>query len=82
MTKQEKKLLAKSKNSAIKLRVEYMIPSELVRAIYKLDDRATEKDIRYISELIEHYIRLKGYYKRYPQIEKKFNEEIIELLKK
>lgn len=80
MTKQEKKLLAKAKNSAIQLRLKYMIPIELVRAINNLDDRANEQDIRYLMELSEHYVRVNGYYKRFPHIEKKFNEEIVELL--
>ena len=68
--------LAKLKNSAMKLRADYQIPYILWDMIREL---SIDSSVAYINSLksdTEHYLRIKGYYKKYPSLEKAVNDEL------
>ena len=67
------------KHNVCKLRANYQLPfylSYLVRNI------SSETDVDVIVKLrsyTEHFMRIKGYYKKYPQFEKSSNDDIAKL---
>lgn len=69
-------LLAKLKSSAMKLRANYQIPYVLWDLIR---DLSVDSSVAYVNSLksdTEHYLRIKGYYKKYPSLEKAVNDEL------
>ena len=68
--------LAKLKSSAMKLRANYQLPYILWVMIREL---SIDSSVAYINSLksdTEHYLRIKGYYKKYPSLEKVINDEL------
>lgn len=64
------------KNNAIKLRANYQLPYYLVYMITKLTDKDDISYIKFLMSSCEHLLRTKGYYKKYPQVEKSITEEL------
>lgn len=61
------------KHKALQLKVNYQIPYVLYQLIMQVDSNCTESHIHRLTRLSEFYIRIKGYYKRYPLIEREYN---------
>ena len=79
MKASDKLRLARIKTNAIKLRVNSQIPSYLMYLINKLDENSSIDLIKSLMGQCEHLLRVKGYYKKYPTIEKQVNEELKKL---
>lgn len=79
MKASDKLILARIKTNAIKLRVNAQIPSYLMYLINKLDENSSVDLIKSLISQCEHLLRVKGYYKKYPSIEKQVNEELKKL---
>lgn len=58
--------LSKLKHKAIELRVNYQLPYYLVYLIRNLDIDTDVNIIRKMQFYSEHFLRIKGYYKKYP----------------
>lgn len=67
MTKKESKLLIKVQKSSLTLYTKGQLPKSLVQRIQKLSDKSDERIISFYSECCEHYLRVVGYYKKYPE---------------
>ena len=65
------------KVNALKLRANYQIPYYLTYLITKLDKCSDVSLVVYLRTQCEHMLRVKGYYKKYPQAE----EECERILK-
>ena len=76
---QKKHQISKVKSNALKLRVNYQLPLSLVKFIYNINDLTSENEILFLKEMCEHYLRIKGYYNRYSDIDKQYSEEITKL---
>lgn len=76
--------LGRIKFKAYELYKNRQLPYKLVEAIDSLspDDKDLEKKIAFLDELSRHYLRLKNYYKRYPEAEAQANKDIEALLNK
>lgn len=70
------------KDKALKLRVNHQLPLELVKEILKIDKKTDEKKVRYLMELTNHLLRVKGYYKKYPSVHDECNKNIKDDLRK
>ena len=70
------------KDKTLKLRVNHQIPLELVKEILKIDKKTDEKKVRYLMELTNHLLRVKGFYKKYPSVHDECNKKIKEDLRK
>lgn len=75
--------LGRIKFKAYELYKNRQLPYALVEAIDSLnaDDQYLENKIRLLDELSRHYLRLKNYYKRYPEAEDQANKDIENILK-
>ena len=62
------------KHKALQLKVNYQIPYVLYQLIMSIDSTCSESYIHKLTRLSEFYIRIKGYYNRYPLIEKEYND--------
>ena len=71
-----KKLLVQLKTNSYKLRVQGSLPFQLVYYISQLDESSPIDWINYLKQQCEHMLRIKGYYNRYTDIEKQFDEVI------
>lgn len=69
-------LLSKVKNNALKLRATYQLPYYLVYLITKLDQSDEVEYVQFLMASCEHSMRSKGYYKKYPEVEKSIEEEL------
>ena len=78
--KNNKFKLSVIKYNALKLRGNYQLPYLLVQCIDDLKDNDEVSYVRFLMNQCEHALRSKGYYKKYPQIEKQYNEELQKLL--
>lgn len=74
-------LLGNVKNKALLLRKNYQIPYKLCYYIQHLTIESSDDLIKYLMSLCEHCLRIKGYYKKYPDIESSVNNEIDEGIK-
>lgn len=74
--------LAKIKTNALRLRGSYQLPSYLCYLILHLDNNSPVALVKYLMAQSDHMLRLKGYYKKYPSIEKQCNEIIKNELSK
>lgn len=74
MMSKNKKNLSALKFNAIKLRNNHQLPFFLAYAITKLDKDSDIKVVEYLMKQSDHMLRVKGYYKRYPEIGKKYDE--------
>ena len=81
MNKKESKLLVRVKNTLVQLRVNYQVPISLVVLTNRLDQESDIRKVMFLNDLCEHYMRVKGYYKKFPLIEKESNEQIYKLYK-
>lgn len=68
--------LAILKYNALKLRKTWQLPYKLVYFITSLDKDSSLEWIHYLTMQSEHYLRVKGYYKKYPDIEAEVNKII------
>lgn len=66
MTKKEKKLLKRIKKESLTLYTKSQLPKSLVSRIQKLNDQSSEKEVSFYAEACNHYLRVVGYYKKYP----------------
>ena len=70
------------KYKALQLRNFHQIPFQLCYFIQKLDSNSDIEWIKYLIGQTEMMLRVRGFYKKYPQIEEEFNKVIIEDSKK
>lgn len=68
--------LSTLKVKALELRARGQLPYQLVKYIYDLNDKSDVKLVTLLKELSLHYLRVQGYYRRYPQVEESANIEI------
>lgn len=71
-----KSKIATIKYNALELRKNYQIPYVLCNIIMELDKDSREELIVWLMAQSENLIRIKGYYKKYPDIEKAVNETL------
>lgn len=77
-TKMNKAKLEVVKYYALQLRGRYQIPYRLCYHITQLEKDSDLKLVEYLLDACEHYLRVRGYYKKFPQIEEQANKEIEE----
>lgn len=77
-TKKNKAKLEVVKYYALQLRGRYQIPYRLCYLITQLEKGSDLELVEYLLDACEHYLRVRGYYKKFPQIEEKANKEIEE----
>ena len=65
------------KYNALKLRANRQLPFYLCKLIQNLNGDEGEGYIKYLMSCSEHFLRVKGYYKKYPL----FDEEATKLIK-
>lgn len=66
--------LSALKNNAIRLRINHQLPFYLTYVITKLEFNSDDELVSYLKTQSEHLLRIKGYYKKYPKIEKDCEE--------
>lgn len=76
MSAKDKISLGRIKTNAIKLSVNKQIPVYLASCINKLTIDTPKNVVLYLMAQSEHLLRLKGYYKKYPKIEKEVTEQL------
>lgn len=64
------------KFNAYKLHGKHQLPTALFVRIQKLNAKSSVEYIRVLSQMSEHYLRVEGYYKKYPDVHKMTNDEI------
>lgn len=69
------------KYNALKLRGDNQLPYLLVKCILELKNEDSESYVRFLMNQCEHAMRTKGYYKKFPDIEKQYNDELRKMLK-
>lgn len=76
-----KKQLNKLKYYAYELHRNSQIPSDLFVLICKFDENTSEEEIRFLRDITEGSMRVKGYYKRNQEEHEKMNQEILKAYK-
>lgn len=64
------------KYNALKLRRTYQLPYQLVYYITQLNELDNVEWVTYLMSMTEHLLRVKGYYKKYPQAEQEANTQL------
>lgn len=67
--KNNKTLIWILKNKALELRKNYQLPFHLTKLIYSLKGDEKVSYVVVLKELTEQWLRIKGFYKRYPNME-------------
>lgn len=67
LTKKEIKLLVKVQKSTLTLYTKGQLPKCLASRIQRLNARSDANLFTFLSECCEHYLRVVGYYKKYPK---------------
>lgn len=75
-----KTLIKKIKSSATTLYVKGQLPIALFSAISKLNELDHIDYVSYLIELSNHYMRVNGYYKKYPKVHIQANKDIEQCL--
>lgn len=73
--------IALLKKNCMRLRANYQLPNELCVEIIRLGYNDNVKYVKHLMDLCEHYLRVAGYYKKYPQLHAETNKIISEDLK-
>lgn len=73
------KSIARIKYNAIELRRNHQLPTKLVLFILDLTESDDDTKVNFLKELSEHYMRVKGYYLKYPLIHDECNSQITKL---
>lgn len=76
MTKKEMKQLKTIKKHTITLFSNGMLPRALAKRINALSSNVDRNTLNVYMELTEHYVKQRGYYKKYPSEETRANIEI------
>lgn len=76
MTKKESKLLLKIKKLSLEFYVKNQLPKCLVQLIQKQDHNSSVALIEFLSESCEMYLRVVGFYKKYPLENQKVDIEL------
>lgn len=71
--------LARVKTKTLELNALGQLPYELVRRIVNLSNEDSKEKVAYYMELVQHYLRVRGYYKKYPEASKTANGDIKKL---
>lgn len=82
MAKKNKTTITMLKYYALKLRANRQLPFYLCYLIQRLDGTEEVNYISFLKQLSEHLLRIKNYYKRYPQAEDEAEKSIKEGLTK
>lgn len=84
MTQEERKvnkLLNKVKYNSLKLKDGGQLPSFLFKKICLLGIDSSFEEVRFYMDLSNKYLRVQGFYKRYPEYEKIYEDEVNALIK-
>lgn len=76
MTKKEQRLVSKIQYNAYKLNAGGQIPPALFIAICKLNKSSRVEDVKFLMDLSDHMLRVKGYYHRHKDICEQINKEV------
>lgn len=76
MNRKEIKVLVKVQKLTLTLYTKGQLPKCLAARIQKLNCNSSEKLVSFYSECCEHYTRVVGYYKKYPQESQRVEIEI------
>lgn len=79
MNKKEQRKLNLVKNKAYLLKENGQIPISLYRAILGLNYESNVESVSKLCELTEHFIRVKGYYFRFPENDKECGDVLARL---
>jgi len=74
--------LSRLKSKALELNKSHQIPFVLAREIFELKVDYDSKYVALVMTLTEKFLRVKGYYKKYPQEEQEATKVIKEILTK
>lgn len=69
------------KTKALDLRKNYQIPYKLMYYISKLDDNSSEEVVKFLLSSTEHLLRVKGYYRKFVDIEHQVNASLEQEMK-
>lgn len=81
MSKKMSKSLAIIKYNNVKLRGGYQLPLFLSSCIDKLTKEDKEDYVSFLLSQCELYMRVKGFYKKYPSLDREYSELIKKELK-
>lgn len=73
-------LLARVKKNTITLRSSYQLPLYLTKLILDLNVHSDEVYIKDLMNLSTLYLRVKNFYKKFPQFEEVYKKEITEFI--
>lgn len=76
------KQLTKLKYYAYELHKNHQIPHDLFILICKFDENTSEEEIRFLKDVTEHVLRVKGYYKRNEIEHEEANKLVLSAYKK
>lgn len=79
--KNNKTLIWILKNKALELRKNYQLPFHLTKLIYSLKGDEKVSYVVVLKELTEQWLRIKGFYKKYPAMEGIAEQSIKDTLK-
>ena len=79
--KNNKTLIWILKNKALELRKNYQLPFHLTKLIYSLKGDEKVSYVVVLKELTEQWLRIKGFYKKYPAMEGIAEQYIKDTLK-
>ena len=71
-----KVLLSTLQHKVLLARKDYMLPFQLVDYVLSLNVTSDIEKVRFLGELTQHYLRVKGYYKRYVDIARQSDIDI------
>lgn len=81
LSKKESKLLIRVQKTSLTLYTKGQLPKGLVARIQKLTNKSDNRLIEFYSECCEHYLRVVGYYRKYPKESQRVEIEIAFRLK-
>lgn len=76
--KANKTKIAQVKYQALKLREKKQIPYYLTKLITDLTGDESAEYVIWLVNMSEHYLRIKGYYKKYPEAEAECEKQLKE----
>jgi hypothetical protein len=68
-SKREKRLMSNLKMNSIRLKESGQIPKSLYDEILYLNFSSDIEYVKFLMELSEHFMRIKGYYFKYPDLD-------------
>lgn len=70
------------KKACVELRGKYQIPRAIYDLCMKLNAYSTQDEVNFLKSMSEFYIRVRGFYKKYKELDCAYSKEIYDNYKK